>query len=765
MVKESKKFALATGGSTNEIAYHFQESSDKDPARAIPAHLSLGILARTIASAENYRQVVEILLQKTLVSPLESISLAASKAIVLALQEHLDAFPWIVGMILDAYELSGNLFLLLKELVTLFRLPGQQALAVSCLDKFAEVPAKTTLPIETRMACIQSLSLLVDVCGVDHGTKLMLVLSSLTARDTDESLQQIASLELSRLLADAGSDHPMIERLVSSMLADINATDPTRRTRSAQRLGVFARFMDVTDVATAALRLLGDPNRATQEAIITTILAGSISNLQSVSEAWLQKVSSLAEDDLFSPRSPSFSIPHLAAPSPLHQLDGLNVAVQVPFEDEDQCNWRYLQGDQYSRLCAYYSLDPSQLQRHDGTLDFKDASTQHRSGSITEAAEIRRKQTANVLRLPDWALISAFIEQDAGVAHLLLDKLLLEIPAEHSSSVVMEEVFLKASIIANISNGCAHVTSSLDRCRLGLVTVWRFCEMCRIRSDSLRSDIFKHLRELRIVIGTKAGSSHLGYSHADFVKGQNFRENVANAAEPEVARVAEEKSLRRRVDELNEELRASTEALMTIGGVICGIYASPNLLDDEDWTVAFDNMIALLSNEHRGVRAKFAGGISALAAAKLDSSAVGLLIRVRMFGGQYIPILMENSRVVRRQKVDIMLALSSCLLPLRDISLEEQFVHALVRCWDDTDGTVRRTSMQLFQTLSEKLVQSTRLYLEATSGKAAPLVTLITDRVNDPYYPEKNALNEMLRWYFGRSKAFSRDDAPESMIT
>ena len=79
--------------------------------------------------------------------------------------------------------------------------------------------------------------------------------------------------------------------------------------------------------------------------------------------------------------------------------------------------------------------------------------------------------------------------------------------------------------------------------------------------------------------------------------------------------------------------------------------------------------------------------------------------------------------------------------------------------WDDPDGQVRRTSIQLLLLLGRdntpemaQLMGSAKAGLgvtrKSTVNRSSLLMAAITQRMKEPAYQDKEELNKLLMWYF-----------------
>ncbi len=225
--------------------------------------------------------------------------------------------------------------------------------------------------------------------------------------------------------------------------------------------------------------------------------------------------------------------------------------------------------------------------------------------------------------------------------------------------------------------------------------------------------------------------------------------------------------------EYNSRLWIVSKLQQTLLGGVGTVFACARGLDRAALVQGFEWLVAqLTTDQHRGLR----GAARAAALDVARGSAAGAA------GPEFRRCIADVARSMRRRlaanapdqlasapeaallyrsKVDLMTALVQ-LLPLADApQLARETAQQLVAFWNDPDGVVRRTAIQLVETLGDSDLPEIRDYLAAEppteTARAAPtnladtpqpfsLRHEITRLLNDASYPDKEALGRLLNW-------------------
>mmetsp|Transcript_28060 Transcript_28060/g.44984 ORF Transcript_28060/g.44984 Transcript_28060/m.44984 type:complete len:2071 (+) Transcript_28060:1711-7923(+) len=115
----------------------------------------------------------------------------------------------------------------------------------------------------------------------------------------------------------------------------------------------------------------------------------------------------------------------------------------------------------------------------------------------------------------------------------------------------------------------------------------------------------------------------------------------------------------------------------------------------------------------------------------------------------------NSEGLLYRAKVDLMFALAH-LIPCSDLSgdIRSSVIKLLVSFWDDPDGYVRQTSIQLIETVGDAETIASMINDPVADEETKPpeahfdLRIEISKRMNNPVYSDKDSLNRLLQWCY-----------------
>ncbi|KAI8822501.1 armadillo-type protein [Fimicolochytrium jonesii] len=259
-------------------------------------------------------------------------------------------------------------------------------------------------------------------------------------------------------------------------------------------------------------------------------------------------------------------------------------------------------------------------------------------------------------------------------------------------------------------------------------------------------------------------------------------------------------ALERRKNELNDAVDAKSEqlrrlTLLALHGISgYGLFHALSMASSEARLItAFQFLSNLLENEHRGIRIATVEALVSMTMIQLEPPAppkATYVNAIKTVITSFLPRLVDGTTELYRRKADLLTATAQ-LLPYipGDRALRLDFIRVLVHLWRDPDGDVRTSAIKMVQMLGESGVAEITECFQNTeteprpaakdSGKglktpsskpdsvtaskptspphsfsltgdtSAPnIMKQLAELINNLEYPEKDGLQELLKWRF-----------------
>ncbi|KAI9106007.1 armadillo-type protein [Phlyctochytrium arcticum] len=609
----------------------------------------------------------------------------------------------------------------------------------------------------------------------------------LDTTDDAETRQKIYGC-LGKILGHLGPKHSLFRNLLSNAKKEIKSKHAEVRLRSLNVIRILSRFISIEEAVWFCLLYLADSSREVR----------NTSRELLVMEGLLDFVMPALRTHKVTPGSrrttilESCKLPSIDKLSNSLHISESEQGVRVPFPDEDPYNVRYYNSDRRRKFTQHYGLredifdkavDPPPLSIM--------AMVEEKSASAKRPSSEMQTKYQWLLNIDSITILRECIKKYPQVASDLVEATLRKVeeevtPREKSqedragagtgsginseeendiaSNEEEDEVDIEAEIhlIDVLSNLLFAHDGIGDKVPGWLDRVQRFIAFCNNNAKGIRESLYTNLESSFFFFNE--------YIDIPIVSDEQYEALEAFKAATQEATLEIVKSgktdkfsaLEMRKNDLNdlvdtrlEQLRRLTViALHGISGY--GLFhALSTALSESQIVAAFQLLADMLENEHRGIRIAAVESLVTIAMIQLEASIKpGFTNKIKTVVQNFLARLTDSNSSLYRRKVDMINVMTQLISYVKERPLRLQFIGLLVHLWKDADAEVRVGAIKMIQVLGEGGVTEVAECFQdkddtSRSKEDTPhIMKALASLIHNPEYPEKDVLQDLLKWRF-----------------
>jgi hypothetical protein len=661
-----------------------------------------------------------------------------------------------------------------------------------------ETGAKKMEP-NARRALHELMGELACIAGGDELVMVLQALASFSGQSARDDLSDITDAALGRIIDSTGRDSEAVQAVMSDLFASLQSAEPAKRTKATFQLKVFARFLTLHEMISVTVPLLCDPIPLLREKCLEILLAGThpplANQVRTSAQALLasknsssgggggggggggqQQKNSALQQNLLSGKRGAKAGRHLAGADGggLSSRDWVELKgpLRLPMPEIDPLNRQYRESRHFQAFLDFYGLralgsEPAAAASSDGggasggglkrlnrtgsRFDlFSEARTEPHShgGADDPGKEAILENPAHLVR----NIIRLTADRGAPILESFRE-FVAECLGRGDRPPDRDLFHYKVTVLSNILVACDGLRTDLAE-YAGLIK--GILDGAVTRCAGLRAKLFAVMEHLSFHSALPMDVPATQEHYEMILRQRKAQESAGYDREAREAMTREKQRLEAERDSLAAELRDLTFIVVTSVSALGTIYDGVASFPESELVVGLRSLMspALLGDDHRGVRLAARSTSAALWSKRLAAGSGGVSFRneAQAAADGLWAQLDANSSTGRlgRRALDLLEVLVALTPFLDNPQLRGKVINLTLDLFDSTDGALRRCAFQAIRSLVEANVPEALQAIKSGRDTPARLMSAITSRLADPSYLDKEALNDLLKWFFAR---------------
>ncbi|KAJ3014030.1 hypothetical protein HKX48_005388 [Thoreauomyces humboldtii] len=608
---------------------------------------------------------------------------------------------------------------------------------------------------------------------------------------------------LGKILGQLGPKHSLFRSLLNNAKKEIRSKDPSVRLRTLDIVKILAKYMTTEEAIWFSILYLADSNREVRtKAKEVMVLEGMLDFVMPALRAFKATSGTHRASAMESLRLPSIDVLAAAVNDPRDQTG------MVPMPDTDPYNVEWFKSDRRKKFTDRYGISEAHFARAIMPIPKSIMAV------VEEKSAAARTPTPETLTKYSWLLnidtltiLRECIKKYTQVAADLVESILRRIEADllpgghagdsdarkaaagaesedsktSSAQAEEEEVDIEAEVhsVDVLSNLLfAHdgigdsVSKWVDRLR-GVISA------CNDSAGIIREGLYGDLESSFFFFNEYIDIPIVSDEQYNALESFKAATQEATLEIVKTGKTDKLASLEARKNEMNDMVdtksdqlrRLTVIALHGISGY--GIFHALSFASPETRLVESVQYIAeMLENEHRGIRIAAVEALVTISMIQLESNVKpGFVNKIKSVVQTFLPRLVDENAELYRRKADQLNLIAQLIPYIKERPLRLQFIRVLVQLWKDPDTEVRVTSIKMIQLLGEAgLAEIGECFKERSEEQAvvdpttAPnMMKELAGLINNQEYPEKDCLQDLLKWRFTQQATPQPPQIPQSI--
>ncbi|TPX59062.1 hypothetical protein PhCBS80983_g02729 [Powellomyces hirtus] len=667
------------------------------------------------------------------------------------------------------------------------------AKAPELLRKYLPIITSQRQTMHKRLYAVYLCVELALLAGQDDMVRTLDAIQTLLDTTAEAETRQKVYGCLGKILGQLGPKHSLFRSLLNNAKKEIRSKNPVIRLRTLDIVKILAKYMSTEESIWFSFLYLADSNREVRnKSKDVMVMEGMLDFVMPAMRTYKGVSGSRRAAVMESTRLPSIDVLGVAVGDFKEQI-----SMQIPLPDKDPFNILWYSSDRRRKFTERYGISEARFARAVLPLP------QSIMALVEEKSSAARTPSAEALAKYGWlmkietlAILRECIKKYTKVAADLVESILrrvegdilppdsakAEADAKKSATgsegedlgarlaAEEDEVDIEAEVhsIDVLSNLLfAHdgigdsVGKWIDRLRKVVMT----CnENAGIIRESLYTDLessfffFNEYIDIPIV-------SDEQYNALEAFKAATQEatlEIVKTGKTDKLSNLSMQRNeLNDMVDTKSDQLRRLTIiALHGISGYAL-FYALSTACAEVRLIDAFQFLSEMLGNEHRGIRIAAVEALVTTSMIQLESTPKpGFVNKIKTVVQEFLPRLVDENAELYRRKADQLNLMAQLVPCIKERTLRLQFIRVLVQLWRDPDTEVRVTSIKMIQLLGEAgLAEISECFKDTSeelakapdaAGTPPNIMKELAALINNEEYPEKDSLQDLLKWRFTR---------------